>query len=192
MAAEFYLSRFAEANSQAVVLMNITSLTLFLYLLSQVFWIKRIGKIPTCFSQSFQMLFFKQQLFLADFPSCNQLETCLFTIEYSRLLMNLSVFRFPSTIPSNATTHSIDGFPLIQLNGTNGDIENPSSIWKQETNRSTVDSTRLWFQLLNNFHSRYLRSSCDGSTRKERAKNGNQVNIWSQPTLDGRSHLPNS
>ena len=36
----------------------------------------------------------------------------------------------------------------MQLNGPNSNIENSSSIWKQETNRSTVDSARLWLKSL--------------------------------------------
>ena len=56
---DFYLSRFAEDYSQTVVLVGITGLTLHLYLLSQVFRIKRKGKITTRLCQSFQMLIFK-------------------------------------------------------------------------------------------------------------------------------------
>ena len=173
MATEFHLSRLAGNNSQAVVLIIITNLTLFLYLLSQFFWIKRKGKITTRFCQSFQMLIFKKQLFLADFPSCNQLETCLFTIENGRLLMNLSVFRFPSTIPGNPSANPIDGLPLMQLNGPNGDIENPSSIWKQETNRSAVNSSGLRLQVLDDFHGRNFRCSRYGTTWKERTEDFN-------------------
>ena len=164
---DFYLSRLTETNSQTVVLINITSLALCLYLLSQVFYIKRICKISTRFSQSFQMLFFKQQLFLADFSSRNQLDTSLFAIKDCRLLMNLSIFRFPCAIPCNAATYSIDGFPLMQLNGPNSNIENPASIWKQETNRSAVNSSWLRLQVLDNLHSRNFGCSRYGSARKE-------------------------
>ena len=131
------------------------------------------------------MLILKQQVLLADFPCSNQFETSLFTIENSCLLMNLSVFRFPSAIPSNATTHSIYGFFLMQLNGPNGYIENPSPIWKQETNRSTVDSARLWLQVLDNLHCRNFGCSRYGTARKERTEYFNKVNVLSQLTLDG-------
>ncbi|CMV53081.1 Uncharacterised protein [Streptococcus pneumoniae] len=167
MTIDFYLSRFAKADSQAVISISFTILTLFLNLVSQVFCIKRKGKITTGFSQSFQMLIFKQQVLLADFPCRNQLEASLFTIKNCCLLMNLSVFRFPCAIPSNPSANSINGLIFVKLNGTNGHIKNPSSIWKQETNRSTVDSTRLRLQVLDNLHCRNFRCTRYGTTRKE-------------------------
>jgi len=173
LATELYFSRLVETDSQTVVLISITSLTLSLYFLFQVFCIKRIGKISTRLCQSFQMLIFKKQLFLTDFPSCNQLETWLFTIEYSRLLMNFKVFRLPGTIPSNPASNSIDSLSHIELNGPNGDIENPSSIWKQETNRSAVDSSGLGLQVLDDFHGRNFRCSRYGTAWKERTEDFN-------------------
>ena len=105
-------------------------------------------------------------------------------------MLGFDVFRFPRAVPSDSAANAIDSFPSLQLNGTDGDVKNPSLVWQADADCTAVDPAGSFFCRLDDSHGRNLRSTCNGSARKERLEKICQPNSLMQQTFNGRGHLP--
>ena len=105
-------------------------------------------------------------------------------------MLGFDVFGFPGAVPSDAAANAIDGFSSLQLNGADGDVENPSLVWQADADCTAVDPAGGFFCCLDDSHGRNLRRACDGSARKECFEKLCQPDSLLQLAFDGRGHLP--